>query len=74
MAGGRDQLIEYFGQHIESSWDLVRHRVVADQMFKVGDAPGIILFLEVDTSGEAERWPRRWRWSSTYCLASSSIR
>ncbi len=52
---GCDQLIEYFGQHIESStWDLVRHRVVADHMFKVGDAPGVILFLDVDTSGEAE--------------------
>ena len=52
---GRDQLIDYFPQHIDSStWDLVRHRVVADHMFKVGDEPGVILVRDVDTSGEAE--------------------
>jgi hypothetical protein len=53
---GRDQLIEYFGQHhIDSStWDLVRHHVVADHMFKGSDEPGVILVRDVDTSGEAE--------------------
>ena len=29
-----------------SAWELVRHRVVTDFAFKVGDAPGVVLFLE----------------------------
>jgi hypothetical protein len=53
---GREQLIEYFDQHdVDSStWDLFRHRVVADYMFKVGDEPGVVLFIDVETSGEAQ--------------------
>ncbi len=51
----RDQLIDYFDQHfVESStWEMVRTHVVADYMFKVGDEPGIVLFVDVETSAEA---------------------
>ena len=31
------------------AWELVRHRVVTDYAFKVGDVPGVVLFLEVDS-------------------------
>src|SRR4029077_10603282 len=32
-----------------SAWGLVRHRVVTDYAFKVGDAPGLVVFLEADS-------------------------
>ena len=36
-----------------SAWALVRHRVVTDYAFKVGDVPGVVLFLEADSLEEA---------------------
>jgi hypothetical protein len=53
---GRDQFIEYFKRHDidPSTWDLFRHRVVADFMFKVGEEPGVVLFIDVESSDEAE--------------------
>ncbi|MBJ7453386.1 MAG: hypothetical protein JHC71_15095 [Blastococcus sp.] len=36
-----------------SGWDLVRHRVVTEYALKVGDTPGIVLFLEAASPDEA---------------------
>ena len=36
-----------------SGWDLVRHRVVTEYALKVGDVPGVVLFLEAASPGEA---------------------
>jgi hypothetical protein len=36
-----------------SAWELVRHRVVTDYAFKVGDVPGVVLFLEIDSLAAA---------------------
>ena len=46
-----ERLNEYIDNNgiSSSAWELVRHRVVTDYAFKVGDAPGIVLFLEVDS-------------------------
>ena len=51
----REQIIQFFTEHeIESStWDLVRHRVVTDHAFKVGDQPGIVLFVEAESPAAA---------------------
>ena len=35
------------------AWDLVQHRVVTEYALKVGDAPGVVLFLEVASPEEA---------------------
>ena len=50
----RQQVLEYFGEHAvdSSTWDLIRHRVVTDYAFKVGDDPGVVLFLDVDSEAE----------------------
>lgn len=50
------QLVAWFHEHTidSATWDLVRHRVVVDHMFKVGDEPGVVLILEVDSRDEAE--------------------
>jgi hypothetical protein len=54
---GRERLVQYFADHAISSstWDLVRHRVVTDYAFKVGEMPGIVLFLDVESEDEAEQ-------------------
>jgi hypothetical protein len=46
-----ERLNEYIDDNgiSSSAWDLVRHRVVTDYAFKVGDAPGIVVFLEADS-------------------------
>ncbi|MBB4752458.1 hypothetical protein [Actinoplanes lobatus] len=36
-----------------AAWDLVRHRVVTEYALKVGDVPGVVLFMEVDSADEA---------------------
>lgn len=36
-----------------SGWDLVRHRVVTEYALRVGDVPGIVLFLEAASPDEA---------------------
>jgi hypothetical protein len=53
----REELLQYFGDNAISSstWDLVRHRVVTEHAFKVGDAPGIVVFLDVASKDEAEQ-------------------
>ena len=49
------QLTEYFATNGFSSeaWDLVRHRIVTEYAFKVGEQPGIVLFLTADSEDEA---------------------
>lgn len=50
-----EQLTKFFDDNgvSSSAWELVRHRVVTDYAFKVGDAPGVVLFMEVDSQDEA---------------------
>jgi hypothetical protein len=52
-----EQLGQFFDDSSVSSsaWELVRHRVVTDYAFKVGDTPGVVLFLEVDSAEDASR-------------------
>ncbi len=47
-----EQLTQFFDENAVSSaaWDLIRHRVVTEYAFKVGDVPGVVLFLNVDSS------------------------
>ncbi len=50
-----EQLTEYFEANGVSSeaWELVRHRIVTDYAFKVGEQPGVVLFLRADSEDEA---------------------
>ena len=50
-----ERLIEFFEENgiAPESWDFVRHRVVTEYALKVGEAPGVILFMEVDSPEEA---------------------
>jgi hypothetical protein len=50
-----EQLSRFFDENTVSTkaWDLVRHRVVTEYAFKIGDVPGIVVFLEVDSADEA---------------------
>ena len=52
-----EELTQFFNENGVSSaaWELVRHRVVTDYAFKVGDAPGVVLFLQVDSPDEARK-------------------
>jgi len=51
----REQLVQYFADHeiSSSTWDLFRHRIVSEYAFKVGDRPGVVLFLDVDSDEAA---------------------
>lgn len=50
-----EDLTKFFNENSASTeaWELVRHRVVTEYAFKVGDVPGIVLFLEVNSPDEA---------------------
>ena len=50
-----EQLTRFFDENTVSTqaWDLVRHRVVTEYAFKIGDVPGIVVFMEVDSADEA---------------------
>ncbi len=52
-----EQLNDYFEANGISSkaWELVRHRVVTDYAFKVGEQPGVVLFLQADSEDEARK-------------------
>lgn len=52
-----EQLTEYFEANGVSSeaWELVRHRIVTDYAFKVGEQPGVVLFLRADSEDEARK-------------------
>jgi len=51
------QVTEYFDANVVSSpaWDLVRHHIVTDYLFKVGQPPGVVLFLDADSEEDVER-------------------
>ena len=51
----REDVVQYFADHgIESStWDLFRHRIVTEYLFKVGPRPGVLLFLDVESEEAA---------------------
>jgi len=46
-----EQLTQFFDENgfSSSAWELVRHRVVNEYALKVGDVPGVVLFLEADS-------------------------
>ena len=50
-----EQLTQFMDDNTVSSsaWELVRYRVVTDYAFKVGDVPGVVLFLESDSLAAA---------------------
>jgi hypothetical protein len=50
-----EELTEFFDESgfSSSGWDLVRHRVVTEYALKTGDVPGVVLFLEAASPGEA---------------------
>ncbi len=52
-----EQLTEFFESNGVSSeaWELVRHRIVTDYAFKVGEQPGVVLFLRADSEDEARQ-------------------
>ncbi|WP_405068855.1 hypothetical protein OG558_03115 [Kribbella sp. NBC_01510] len=49
-----EQLTRFFDENTVSTqaWDLVRHRVVTEYAFKIGDVPGIVVFMEADSADE----------------------
>jgi hypothetical protein len=50
-----EQLTQFFEENSFSSegWEFVRHRVVTEYAVKVGDKPGVVLFMDVDSPEEA---------------------
>jgi hypothetical protein len=50
-----ERLKQFFDESSFSpaAWDLVRHRVVVEYALKVGEVPGVVLFLEVDSPDQA---------------------
>ena len=42
------------GIHPEG-WDLVRRRVITQYFFKIGEVPGLIVFLDAESEEEARR-------------------
>jgi len=50
-----EQLTEFMDHNSISSsaWELVRDRVVTDYAFKVGETPGVVMFLEADSEEAA---------------------
>ena len=51
----RQQAVDYMSEHqvATSTWDLIRHRVIEQYHFKVGDEPGVVLFLDVQSEEDA---------------------
>jgi hypothetical protein len=50
-----EQLTQFFSENGASSaaWTLIRQRVVTEYAFKVGDVPGVVLFLDVESPNDA---------------------
>jgi hypothetical protein len=50
-----DQLAAFFDENSFSSaaWDLVQRRVITEYALKVGDVPGVVLFLEAPSLTDA---------------------
>ncbi len=51
-----EQITEFFDTNEPSSdaWDLVRQGIVTDYAFKVGDRPGVVVFLRADSEDQAK--------------------
>ena len=51
------QITAYLDTHNVSSraWELVRHRIVTDYAFKVGESPGLVLFLSAGSEEEVRK-------------------
>ena len=51
------ELTEYFDANGVSSevWDLVQHGIVSEYAFKVGEHPGLVLFLRTGSEDDARR-------------------
>ena len=54
-AVSRDEFVDWVHQHKVSpdAWALVQRGIVQEPMFKVGEAVGIVAFMDCDTEGEA---------------------
>jgi hypothetical protein len=52
-----ERLTGFFDANGVSSeaWELVRNGIVTDYAFKVGDSPGVVLFLHGDSEDEARK-------------------
>lgn len=50
-----EQLSQFFDENSFSAgaWELVQRRVVVEYALKVGDVPGVVLFLDVDSPDQA---------------------
>ncbi len=51
----RERVLQFVEEHEmkSSTWDLVRHRIVTEHVYKVGAQPGVVLFLEADSEDAA---------------------
>ena len=52
-----EQVREYFDANgvSSSAWEMVRHHVVTDYAFKVGEPPGVVLFVNTDSEAAARQ-------------------
>ena len=52
-----EQVREYFDVNGVSSgaWEMVRHRVVTDYAFKVGEPPGVVLFVSAESEADVRK-------------------
>lgn len=52
----REQLIEHLTRRLDpSTWDLIRHGVLSQVLYKVGDEPGFFAVLNAPSIGEANQ-------------------
>ncbi len=49
------ELARFFDENSVASttWDLVRHRVITQYSLKIGPIPGVVLFMDVDSTDAA---------------------
>lgn len=52
-----EQVRQYFDDNGVSShaWEMVRHHVVTDYAFKVGETPGVVLFVSADSEADVRQ-------------------
>ena len=53
----RQDVVDWMAEHgvSESTWDLFRHRVVTQFHYKVGDSPGAVLIMDVESAEEGQQ-------------------
>ena len=52
----REQVIEHLTRRLDpSTWDLIRHGVLSQVLYKVGDEPGFFAVLNAPSIGEANQ-------------------